>query len=392
MCARPRAAETPDMITIENLTRRYGAHTAVDDVTFTARPGRVTGFLGPNGAGKSTSHAHPGRADPALLGLGHRPGPALRRPAQPRARGRRAARRLGPARRSHRPRDPDPGPAHHGARPAPGSHEMLERVEPDRRGGRAPGAALLPRHAPAARHRDRPDRRPAGAGPRRAGQRARPRRHPLDARPAARLRRRAAAPCCSPRHLLHEIEVVADDLVVIGAAGSSPAAPRPSCSPAPAPTSASATASRWRPPSPQPGTPPTPPATTHWPPTPTPPSSAGSPCTPACALHELRAADGAGLEEMFLQLTADTQRETTPTRAGASSMSTPTLTAASPRGGPADVRRPPGAGADPVPPPAGRGAAQDVRHPLGRLADGQHRADRAGGHRGRRRLRAARRC
>ncbi|ANH38870.1 putative ABC transporter ATP-binding protein YxlF [Nocardioides dokdonensis FR1436] len=42
------------MITIENLTRRYGPRTAVDDVTFTARPGRVTGFLGPNGAGKST--------------------------------------------------------------------------------------------------------------------------------------------------------------------------------------------------------------------------------------------------------------------------------------------------------------------------------------------------
>jgi len=43
------------MIEIENLTRRYGGFTAVDDVTFTARPGRVTGFLGPNGAGKSTA-------------------------------------------------------------------------------------------------------------------------------------------------------------------------------------------------------------------------------------------------------------------------------------------------------------------------------------------------
>lgn len=41
------------MITIENVTKRYGAFTAVDDVTFTAEPGRVTGFLGPNGAGKS---------------------------------------------------------------------------------------------------------------------------------------------------------------------------------------------------------------------------------------------------------------------------------------------------------------------------------------------------
>ena len=43
------------MITVENLTRTYGAFRAVDDVSFTARPGRVTGFLGPNGAGKSTT-------------------------------------------------------------------------------------------------------------------------------------------------------------------------------------------------------------------------------------------------------------------------------------------------------------------------------------------------
>ncbi|ACZ29800.1 ABC transporter related protein [Xylanimonas cellulosilytica DSM 15894] len=42
------------MITAEHLTRRYGALTAVDDVSFTSEPGRVTGFLGPNGAGKST--------------------------------------------------------------------------------------------------------------------------------------------------------------------------------------------------------------------------------------------------------------------------------------------------------------------------------------------------
>ena len=43
------------MITVEAVTKRYGPHTAVDDVTFTAAPGRVTGFLGPNGAGKSTT-------------------------------------------------------------------------------------------------------------------------------------------------------------------------------------------------------------------------------------------------------------------------------------------------------------------------------------------------
>ncbi|HWJ09328.1 MAG TPA: ATP-binding cassette domain-containing protein [Nocardioides sp.] len=43
------------MITVDRLTVSYGAFTAVDDVSFTARPGRVTGFLGPNGAGKSTT-------------------------------------------------------------------------------------------------------------------------------------------------------------------------------------------------------------------------------------------------------------------------------------------------------------------------------------------------
>jgi ABC-2 type transport system ATP-binding protein len=43
------------MITVESLTKKYGGFTAVDDVTFTAQAGRVTGFLGPNGAGKSTT-------------------------------------------------------------------------------------------------------------------------------------------------------------------------------------------------------------------------------------------------------------------------------------------------------------------------------------------------
>ena len=43
------------MITVDSLTKSYGGFTAVDDVSFTARPGRVTGFLGPNGAGKSTT-------------------------------------------------------------------------------------------------------------------------------------------------------------------------------------------------------------------------------------------------------------------------------------------------------------------------------------------------
>jgi ABC-2 type transport system ATP-binding protein len=43
------------MIIIEGLTKHYGTTIAVDDVSFTASAGRVTGYLGPNGAGKSTT-------------------------------------------------------------------------------------------------------------------------------------------------------------------------------------------------------------------------------------------------------------------------------------------------------------------------------------------------
>ena len=43
------------MIKAEALTKKYGDKLAVDDLSFTVRPGTVTGFLGPNGAGKSTT-------------------------------------------------------------------------------------------------------------------------------------------------------------------------------------------------------------------------------------------------------------------------------------------------------------------------------------------------
>ena len=43
------------MIEVEGLTKRFGPVTAVDDLSFTVRPGHVTGFLGPNGAGKTTT-------------------------------------------------------------------------------------------------------------------------------------------------------------------------------------------------------------------------------------------------------------------------------------------------------------------------------------------------
>lgn len=43
------------MIEVQNLSKSYGDFRAVDDVSFVCQPGRVTGFLGPNGAGKSTA-------------------------------------------------------------------------------------------------------------------------------------------------------------------------------------------------------------------------------------------------------------------------------------------------------------------------------------------------
>lgn len=52
------------MITVQGLSKRYGETVAVDGLSFTARPGAITGFLGPNGAGKSTTMR-------LMLGLEH---------------------------------------------------------------------------------------------------------------------------------------------------------------------------------------------------------------------------------------------------------------------------------------------------------------------------------
>jgi len=43
------------LIEVRGVTKRFGEKIAVDDLSFTVEPGRVTGFLGPNGAGKSTT-------------------------------------------------------------------------------------------------------------------------------------------------------------------------------------------------------------------------------------------------------------------------------------------------------------------------------------------------
>lgn len=51
----PRCRTLYGVIELRHLTKRYGSTLAVDDLSFTVRPGQVTGFLGPNGAGKSTT-------------------------------------------------------------------------------------------------------------------------------------------------------------------------------------------------------------------------------------------------------------------------------------------------------------------------------------------------
>ena len=94
------------MIEAKHLTKRYGDKTAVDDLSFTVRPGVVTGFLGPNGSGKSTTMRMIMGLDHPTAGAGHRERPPLPRPAVAAARGRRAAGGEGDPSGTHRPGAP----------------------------------------------------------------------------------------------------------------------------------------------------------------------------------------------------------------------------------------------------------------------------------------------
>jgi ABC-2 type transport system ATP-binding protein len=298
------------MITVEAVTKTYGTFTAVDDVTFTAEPGRVTGFLGPNGAGKSTTMriivgltppttgtAHvAGRRFAALPNPGLQVGVLLDASAQHAGRTGReiltlAQRTMGlPAARVEEMLDlVSLTPTEAGRRVRDYSLGMRQRL--------GIAAALL--GDPETLILDEPANGLDPAGIRWM-------------RDLLRDHADRGATVLLSSHLLHEIEVVADDLVVIGngrivargtkaellaTAGTHVRTREPEVL-AHALTEAGLAFSRT-------GTAaggtlrveadPEPVGTIA--------HRAGVP------LIELRAAEGAGLEEMFLQLTADTQRE-----------------------------------------------------------------------------------
>jgi ABC-2 type transport system ATP-binding protein len=295
------------MIRVESLTKQYGGFTAVDDITFTAQAGRVTGFLGPNGAGKSTtmrimvgltpatsgSAAISGRRFAELPNPGREVGVLLDASAQHAGRTGReiltiAQRTMGLA--------------------AGRVTEMLERVSlTEKEAGRRVrnyslgmrqrlGIATALIGDPEVLILDEPANGLDPAGIRWM-------------RDLLRDYANRGGTVLLSSHLLHEIEVIADDLVVIGngrivaqgtkaellaAAGTVARSESPDTLHRSL-TAAGVTATR------------TPDGAVH---TDAEPALVGRVALHAgVALTELRSADGAGLEEMFLELTADTQRE-----------------------------------------------------------------------------------
>ncbi|MBM0127681.1 ABC transporter ATP-binding protein [Pimelobacter simplex] len=299
------------MITVESLSKSYGSFTAVDDVSFTAEPGRVTGFLGPNGAGKSTTMR-------VMVGLTQPGGGEVR------VLGRRFADLPDPGREVGVLLDAS---AQHAGRtgreiltiaaltmglPRTRVDEMLERVSltPDEASRRVRnyslgmrqrlgiGTALLGN--PEVLILDEPANGLDPAGIRWM-------------RDLLRDFADQGGTVLLSSHLLHEIEVIADDIVVIGngrivaqgtkeelLAGAGTLVRAADGTTLAAALTAAGIAAR--------------------------PTSGGAVLAEAdltrvgqaafaagIALTELRAADGAGLEEMFLALTAESQRETVTT-------------------------------------------------------------------------------
>ena len=176
------------MIEVRDLSKRYGEKLAVDHLTFTVRPGMVTGFLGPNGAGKSTAMRMMLGLDRPTTGSVTVNGKAYADHAAP-------LREVGAileARAIHTGRS---AYLHllalaqtHGI-PRSRVDEVIGLVGLQDVARKRVGVVLA-RHGSAAGHRGRAARQPADADPGRAVQRPRSRGHPLDPQPAARARRR----------------------------------------------------------------------------------------------------------------------------------------------------------------------------------------------------------
>ena len=296
------------MITIDSLTKRYGGFTAVDDVTFTASAGRVTGFLGPNGAGKSTTMRVMVGLTPPTSGsvrvngqlFADLPNPGLEvgvlLDASAQHAGRTGREILTIAQRTM-------------GLPKLRVEEMLDRVsltenEADRR-VRNYSLGMRQRLGIATALIGEP----GGADPRRAGQRPRPGGHPLDARPAAVLRRpgrhRAALLAPAPRDRGDRRRPRGDRQRPHRRAGHQGRAAARRRDRRPQPRTWSRWSGRW----PSRASRPRRTTRTRCAPTPTPRWSAQIALQAGVPLLELHSADGAGLEEMFLELTAETQRE-----------------------------------------------------------------------------------
>jgi ABC-2 type transport system ATP-binding protein len=299
------------MITVHSLSKKYGGFTAVDDVTFTARPGRVTGFLGPNGAGKSTTMrimvgltpATSGSAEVSGRRFADLPNPGLEvgvlLDASAQHAGRTGREILTVAQRMM-------------GLPARRVDEMLDLVSlsPDEAGRRVRNYSLGMRQRlgiatallgdPGVLILDEPANGLDPAGIRWM-------------RDLLRDYADGGATVLLSSHLLHEIEVIADDLVVIGqgriVAQGTKAELLESAgtlvrTPLVHDLAGALTVSGLA------FTPSTAAGSTDALRVEADPALVGKVAQQAgIALIELRAAEGAGLEEMFLELTADTQRE-----------------------------------------------------------------------------------
>ena len=181
------------IVEVSGLSKRFGPVHAVSDLSFTVEPGRVTGFLGPNGAGKTTTLRMLLNLVAPTAGAATIGGRRYARPNRPAALGGRGAGGVQRAQGSHR-RRPPAGDLRGGR--AARADEVLGWS-----GSATPRPAhrrLLDGHAAAARSGRDDARRPAGAPPRRAGERPRPGGDPVDAPVPARWRRRAAGAGVEP--------------------------------------------------------------------------------------------------------------------------------------------------------------------------------------------------